>query len=305
MKSRLSFAQKKFTDKNAGALISMNMRKRSNRVLYWCMFALLIILSLICVLPPVWILISSFKNPKELLQIPPSLLPSEWNFQKFKDIWNNLEFGRYYINTLFIAAGSVVFSIACNGMSGYVLSCLRPKFSNVFANLILWTMLLPKTLSIVALFMNIVDFPIFGWNLTNSFWPMWFVSGANAFQILLYKDYFDGISKELIEAAQLDGCGRVSVFTKIILPLSKPIIAVDAIFTVTGVWGDFLLPYLTLSDRSMKTVMLAIYEMSTSTIYSIDQQLVGIVFSVIPPAIIFFVLQKYIMGGLTAGAVKE
>lgn len=305
MSKSMTHVRKTFSKKTEGALSSMNMLDRGNRVIYWCMFAMLVILALICVLPPVWIMISSFKTPKELLQIPPALLPSEWNLQKFKEIWNNLNFGKYYLNTIEIAVGSVVFSVVCNGLAGYVLSCLRPKFSGLFAGLILWTMLLPNTLSMVAQFMNICDFPIFGWNLTNTFWPMWFVRGANAFQILLYKDYFDGISKSLIEAAMLDGCSKLQVFGKIVLPLSKPIIAVDAIFTVTGVWGDFMLPYLTLSEKNLKTVMLAIYDMSTTTIYSIDEQLVGIVFSIIPPVLIFFFLQKYIMGGLTTGGVKE
>lgn len=305
MKQQSKALKGKFCMKETGALNSMDMRRRQNKVIYWCFFAILVIVALVCILPPLWVFISSFKSPKELTQIPPRLLPSSWNIEKFKNIWNNLEFGRYYLNTVIIAAGSVIFSIVCNGMAGYVISLLKPRIAALYATLILWTMLLPNSLSMVALFMNIVDFPIFGWNLTNTFFPMWFCCGANAFQILLYKDFFDSISVSLVEAARLDGCTRINVFSKIVLPLSKSIVAVDAIFTITGVWGDFLLPYLTLSDKKMKTVMLAIYDMSTGITYSIDQQLAGIVFAIIPPIIIFFFLQKYIMGGLTIGGVKE
>lgn len=294
-----------FLIKETGALSFMDMKYRKNKVIYWCIFAIMVIIALVCLLPPLWILMSSFKSTKELLQIPPQIFPSTWDLTKFKELWSRLEFGKYYVNTIIIAAGSVVFSIVCNGMAGYVLSCLKPKAASLYATLILWTMLLPNTLSIVALFKNIIDFPIFGWNLSNTYWPLWFVHGANAFQILLYKNYFDGISSTLIEAARLDGCNRIKIFTKIILPLSKSIVAVDAIFTVNAVWGDFLIPYLTLNDPDKKTVMIAIYDMAQGVNYSLDQQLVGIVFAILPPVIIFFFLQKYIMGGVNVGGVKE
>lgn len=296
---------KRFQEKESGVLNSMDMKNRKNKVIYWGIFVILFLVALVCILPPLWIMISSFKSTKELLQIPPKLFPEKWDFNKFKELWNSLEFGKYYINTIIIAIGSIVFSIVCNGLAGYVLACLKPKAASLYTTVILWTMLLPNTLSIVAIFRNIVDFPILGLNLTNTYWPMWFLCGANAFQILLYKNYFEDISGALVEAARLDGCNRIKIFTKIILPLSKSIVAVDAIFTLNGVWGDFLIPYITLSDRKKKTVMLAIYSMSGGTTYSIDQQLVGIVFAILPPIIIFFFLQKYIMGGVNIGGVKE
>lgn len=294
-----------FRTKEGGALTFMDMKNPKNKVLYWTLFALMVLIALICLLPPLWILISSFKSAKELLQVPPKLFPENWDLTKFKELWSHLKFGQYYRNTIIIAIGSVFFSVLCNGLAGYVLSCLKPAAASLYATLILWTMLLPSTLSTVAIFKNVIDFPIFGWNLSNTYWPLWFIHGANAFQILLYKNYFDDISKSLVEAARLDGCNRVKIFSKIILPLSKSIVAVDAIFTVNGVWGEFLMPYLTLNDPSKKTVMMAIYDMSGGTTYSLDQQMAGIVFAILPPVIIFFFLQKYIMGGINIGGVKE
>jgi multiple sugar transport system permease protein len=98
----------------------------------------------------------------------------------------------------------------------------------------------------------------------------------------------------------------MGVFGRIILPLSKPIIAVVSIFTVTSAWGDFLLPYLILTDRNKQTVMLQIYNLQTSSYSSpVDQLLVAIVFAIIPPIIIFFFFQRFIMGGATVGGVKE
>lgn len=294
-----------FQAKENGAMSFMDMKNPKNKIIYWGMFFIMVLIALICLLPPLWVLLSSFKSAKELLQIPPKLLPESWDLTKFVELWKRLDFGMYYKNTIIIAIGSVIFSIICNGLAGYVLSCLKPVAASLYATLILWTMLLPSNLSTVAIFKNVIDFPIFGWNLSNTYWPLWFSCGANAFQILLYKNFFDSISKSLVEAARLDGCNRVKIFSKIIFPLSKSIVAVDAIFTVNGVWGAFLMPYLVLTGKEKKTVMIAIYEMSSGTTYSLDQQLAGIVFAILPPIIIFFFLQKYIMGGVNLGGVKE
>lgn len=294
---------KKFTDKGTGALLSMDMRSAASKWIYWSIFALLMLLALICLLPPLWVFLSSMKSIKEITRIPPSILPERFDFGKFVDVWKLLHFEVYYLNTLVLAAGSVLFAVVFNGITGYVLSCLKPRGTALILSLVMWTMLLPNTLSMVPLFKNMISLPILGINLTNTYWPMWLVAGANAFNILLFKNFFDGIPISLVEAARLDGCGRISIFSRIILPLSLPIIAVVAIFTVNGTWSDFLLPYLVLNKRSMYTVMIQIY--NTSGTLALDQQLVSLVFAIIPPVVIFFIFQKYIMGGITVGGVKE
>lgn len=294
-----------FAKKEVGALSTMDMKKGRNKAVYWSIFLILFVLALVCVLPPLWVLISSFKTPKELLQIPATLLPGSFDFGKFGEVWEILDFGKYYVNTIILAAGCVVFSVIFNGIVGYVVSCLKPRGSALIITLIIWTMLLPNTLSMVPLFKNMIDFPVLGVNLTNTYWPMWLCAGANAFTILLFKDFFDGLPISLVEAARLDGCGRIRVFSKIILPLSKPIIAVVSIFAVNNAWGDFLLPYLVLSDPDKQTVMLQLYNTQSNLSFPLDQQLVSIVFAIFPPIIIFFIFQKHIVGGVSLGGVKE
>lgn len=294
-----------FTNKDVGALSAMEMKKGRNKLIYWGIFALLFLLALICILPPLWILISSFKTPQELMQIPPTLIPEIFDFSKFAEVWEVLDFGKYYLNTIILAGGCVVFSVVFNGITGYVVSCLKPRGSALIITLIIWTMLLPNTLSMVPLFKNMIDFPVLGINLTNTYWPMWLCAGANAFNILLFKNAFDSLPVSLVEAARLDGCGRIRVFTKIVLPLSKPIIAVVSIFTVNNAWGDFLLSYLILTDPDKRTVMLQLYDTQTNFSFPLDQQLVSIVFAIFPPILIFFFFQKYIMGGATLGGIKE
>ena len=295
----------RFNNKNDGVLSSMEMHRTGNKVIYWVIFAVLFMIGLICLLPPLWIFISSMKTTKELLQIPAVLFPSQVSFHKYAEVWKIVDYSKYYINTIMIAAGSVVFAVIFNGIAGYVLSSLKPRGTVAILTAILWTMLLPNTLSMVPLFKNMIDFPLFGFNLSNTFWPMLLCSGASAFNVLLFKDAFDNLPVSLVEAARLDGCSRIGVFRRIILPLSKPIISVVSIFTVNGAWGDFLLPYLILSDRNKQTVMIQIYNTQSSKTFPIDQQLISLVFAIIPPILIFFFFQRFIMGGATLGGVKE
>ena len=305
MHNKSGMKRNMFRNKDVGTLNSMDMLQRGNKVIYWVIFGILMAIALVCLLPPLWVLLSSFKSTRELMQIPPRLLPDSFNFGKFAEVWKTLKFEKYYLNTIILAAGSVVFSVVFDGITGYVVSCLKPRGSALIITLIIWTMLLPNTLSMVPLFKNMISFPVLGLNLTNTYWPMWLCAGANAFNILLFKNSFDSLPVSLVEAARLDGCGRVGVFGRIILPLSKPIIAVVAIFTVNSAWGDFLLPYLVLSDRNKQTVMLQLYNTQSSYSFPLDQQLVSIVFAIFPPIIIFFIFQKYIMGGATLGGIKE
>lgn len=281
----------------------MDLKAARNRVLYWVMFALLMILALICLLPLLWILLSSFKTPKEMLQIPPTLFPSTIDIHKLGYAWELLDFSRYYLNSLAVAAGAVVFTIVCNGLAGFVISRLRPAGSRVFFLLMLWTMMLPHTLNLVPLFKTMIKFPIFGFNLTNTYWPMWLVSGASAFNVILFKGFFDGIPSSLIDAARLDGCGNLQLFNRVVLPLSVPILAVMTIFTVNGAWGDFLLPYLILKTPQRYTVMVELFSAKGSSI-SMDIQMMMLIFVVIPPLIIFMLFQKYIMTGFTLSGIK-
>lgn len=295
---------KRFQNKDIGIINFMDLKKMKVKGLYWLIFGALIILALICLLPPLWIFISSLKSVKELYRIPATLFPDHFDLGKMVTVWKKLDYLKYYINTLKVVGGAVFVTVIVNGLAGFVLSRLKPAGSKIYFTIMLWTMLLPNTLSLVPLFKNMIKFPVFGFNLANTYWPMWLVCGASAFYVLIFKSFFDGIPMPLIEAARLDGCGHLRTFARIMLPLSKPIIGVVIIFTVNGVWSDFLLPYLMLTDKNKHTVMLAIYSVKNSGTMALDIQLMAVVFAIIPPVIIFCIFQKYILQGFTVSGIK-
>jgi multiple sugar transport system permease protein len=287
---------------NSGLISPLDLKYTRVKVLYWGLFLLLIVISLICLLPPIWVMLSSLKEAKEFYAIPPTVVPKSLHFSKLASTWKLLDFGRLYLNTFALTAGSVVFALLFNGMLGYFLSKLRPRGSSFVFALVLWTMLLPNTLGMVPVFKSIIDFPVLHLNLMNSFWPMWMMSGASAFNVIIFKGFFDNIPQSLIEAARIDGCNRLGIFWRIMIPLSKPVIMAITIFTVNGTWSDFFWPYMVLRDKGLWTVIVAIFNLKGTT--TLDVQFVALTFSIIPPAILFLLFQKYIIQGFTFSGIK-
>ncbi len=286
-----------------GILTNSDMKKTKYKILYAIMVFLMIIYCLISVLPVVWIMLSGFKDVKEMYAVPATLLPKKIDLSKLGRVWTELKFYKYYGNTFLMAIGSVISNIVISGLAGYVLSRLKPKGTKFMLAVIFWLMLLPGTMSTVPLYMEFKSMPLIGINLLETYWPIWLMSGANAFNIILFKNFFDGISSSLIEAAWIDGANNTRIFFKIIIPLSTPVFIVVAMFTFNGQIGNFFWPYLLISSKEKTVLGVQLYKMKSST-YTMDYQMLALLFSVIPQIVIFAIFQKQIMGGVNIGGVK-
>lgn len=288
-----------------GIISKFDMQNPSVKVLYGLIWFFLILAVLLCFVPPLWCMTSALKDSREFFSVPATIIPRSFHPEKLWETWEMLNFGQAYINTVIVLCGSLVMSLVCNGMMGYVLSRLRPRGYKLVLSLVLWTLMLPQSVSQVPLFKNFLSLPILGINITESYLPMWLLAGANAFYVLIFKSFFDGIPQSLIEAARLDGCTNLGIFFRVMLPLSKPVLMVIAIFTINASWSDFFWPYLVLGSRSeLYTVMVKIFYMAGSSGYSEDIQVVALIFTIIPPTILFLFFQRYIMSGFTLSGIK-
>ena len=301
--------QSKFSKKKdaqaTGIISKFDMQNPSVKVLYGVIWFFMILAVLICFLPPLWCMTSALKDSREFFSVPATLIPRSFHPEKLWETWEMLNFGQAYINTVIVLCGSLIMSLVCNGMMGYVLSRLRPRGYKLVLSLVLWTLMLPQSVSQVPLFKNFLSLPILGINITESYLPMWLLAGANAFYVLIFKSFFDSIPQSLIEAARLDGCTNLGIFFRVMLPLSKPVLMVIAIFTINASWSDFFWPYLVLGSRSeLYTVMVKIFYMAGSSGYSEDIQVVALIFTIIPPTILFLFFQRYIMSGFTLSGIK-
>lgn len=286
-----------------GILTNADMKEAKYKILYACMFLVMIVWCLISVVPVIYVMLSGFKDVKEMYTIPASFFPKKIDLSKLGRVWSEMKFYKYYGNTFIMALGSVVADVAISGLAGYVLSSLKPKGTRVMLAIIFWVMLLPPTMRTVPLYMEFKNMPVVGANLLDSFWPIWIMAGANAFNIILFKNSFDSISHSLVEAAWIDGCSNIKIFFKVILPLSVPTVLVVAMFTFNSQLGQFFWPYLLISNKEKTVIGVQLYKMKTST-YTLDYQMIALLFSVIPQMVIFAIFQKQIMGGVNIGGVK-
>ncbi len=297
---------KKAYAKTNGLLNGIELQSAKYRVIYGVMMALLILLSLACLIPILWVFLSGFKTPAEMNSIPPTLLPSEYSFEKVREIWNKINFFKYFKNTMLEIIGALIFDIVLNGFAGYVLSRLRPLGSALLETLVFGTMLLPSV-SMVPLYMTFVDMPIVHANLTGSFLPLWLQAGCNAFNIMLFRNFFNGIPMDYLEAARIDGCSSIGIFVKIILPLSKPILVVETIFCVINSWKNFMWPYLILGSTGKETISILLYTISSGTSgmnLTVPETMLVTMLSIIPPGIFYAVFSKQIMGGINMSGIK-
>lgn len=293
---------KRFETKTTGILNSLDLKSRKNRIIYYGMFLIVALVSMIVLLPCVWILLSCFKEPTEFYAVPPKFLPDRIDFGKIKEVWNLLSVPKYYLNSAILSVGMIGFTIAFCALGGYVLSRLKPKGAALVFSVVFWSMMIPETVRKVPLFMTFVDFPIIHANLTNTYLPMFLMAGANSYNVLLFRSFFNGIPMSYIEAARIDGCTDFGIFRKIILPLSKPILVVVSIFVFNGSWGSFFWPYLVLKNEDILPLAVKLYELKTTV--TIDKYLIMLLFSIVPPALIFSIFSKQIMGGLSMDGIK-
>lgn len=273
---------------------------KSGPTKFWAVviFLACIALAVVALFPVFWLICSSLKNLQEFISTT-QILPRSPDWAGWLKTWNDFGFTKYYINSGIAVAGGVVCAVFFNGILAYVLAILKPRGHKIVFALVMWCLLIPPTTSFVALFVNIKRI-----GLSRSFVPLWLAMGANAYWVVLFKNFFEGLPKDYIDAARLDGCGSLQIFTRIVLPLSKSILVVVAIFAVTAAWSDFLMPFLLLNGSPKETVMVKLYSFNTSIKTNQLDIIRAVLYSIIPPTVIFTVFQKQIMGGVMEGGIK-
>jgi len=252
--------------------------------------------------PLYWTARSAVSATPQLLRDPLALWPIPTQWHNLADAWELLEIDRYLLNTVVLVGGSWLTQLIVATTAGYALSALRPWFGRAFYAAILATLFVPGTVSMVALYLTVLDVPGLGVDLTRTPLAVWLPAGAHAFNILIAKQFFDAIPRELFEAAQVDGAGPLTVFRRIVLPLSKPLVAVISLLTIMTAWKDFLWPLIVVTDPTRQPLAVALPRLANSA----DQALLlaGMFIAVVPPLLIFVIFQRHIVRGIAFTGLK-
>ena len=281
-----------------GVIREYDMHSPSVRVGYGFILFLCALMVIVAIFPLVWVILAGFKNLKEFVSST-TIFPQSYSLEPFTTTWSQLGIAKNYLNSLISVTGSVVCALIFNGLLGYGIGILKPKGHGVVKKLVMLSLLMPTTISIVPLFMNIQKL-----GMGNSFLPLWLSYGANAMYVILFVQFFESLPASIIEASRIDGCNQLQIFFRIVLPLSKPICAVVAIFAVNAAWSDFLLPYLVLRSGEMQTVMVRLFVFSTEQTVNADAMMRSVVFAMVPPIILFFIFQKQLTENTVSVGIK-
>jgi raffinose/stachyose/melibiose transport system permease protein len=260
----------------------------------------LILVSLSCLFPLWWAFASSLKTQQTVFN-DLSLFPANPRWENYLYAWTKADFGLYFLNSLFYTVTVVLGVIAISSMAAYAFSRLEFPGRNFFFILLISTMMIPIPGSFIALYvllnkLGLVDTRL-GYILPQ-------INGGLALGIFLLKTFFDDLPKELEDSARIDGCGRFRVYWHIALPLARPAIAVLAIFNILAVWNEYILAMLVLSDRELMPLQRGLMVFQGAHITEYPLLMAGIVITVLPVLVVYLLLQKHIIKGITAGAVK-
>jgi len=289
-------------NKQNGLFNWMDLKSAKYKVLYWMMFAFLILMALICVIPVLWVSLSGFKTIEEIYSVPPALFPSTFDFSMIPGVWKKVNFESAFLWSAVIIIGCVVMDISLNGITGFVLSKIKPKGSAILDTVILWLMMMPS-MGIVTGYMNMIDFTPLHLNLIGTFWPMWLGAGINMFHIFLFRNMFNSLPHAYYEAAIIDGCSNLKAFFKIFIPLAKPTVMVVVITTVMGSWGNYMSPLLYLDGTDMKPVALKLFKMSSLGLMK-NEEFMILTIAILVPIALFAFFSRQIMGGADSSGVK-
>ena len=267
---------------------------------------ILIFICLLSLIPFLWLLSTALKGRSEnIFAYPPVFIPKDFTFDNFKEVLKLVPIIRYVINSFIVAASTVVLNVILSALAAYPLARMEFKGKKIAFFAILATIMVPfqtimLPIYIITLKLHLID----SYSITAGYLGMIMPFAVNAFGIFLLRQAFLTIPKEIEESAVIDGCNSFQIFFKLLLPMIKPSVALLAIFTFIGSWGEFLWPSIVLTNEKLFTLPVGINNLSSA--FSSDYRLVaaGSIVSIIPIVIFFLALQKYFISVSTEGAVK-
>ena len=262
-------------------------------------FAILLAVSIIVVIPYVWMLSNSFKTTIETLTDPMHIIPQEFTLDGYIKVLTKSPFFHWLGNSVFITCTNTLVILFTSTLVGYLFARFRFRGRDFLFAMLMFTMMVPAQVTMITTFIIIDDIGLY-----NSVWALIIPSFVNVFGIYLCKQYCEEIPRELIESARIDGAGDFAIYWRIVIPQIRPAIGALAIFTFMEYWNDYLNPLIYLSSTEKMTLPLALSYFSTQHSTDLSATMAASALIMIPAAIVFIIFQKQFIKGMSMTGMK-
>lgn len=280
-------------------MISKKGSKILNNILTYGAY---IIGSVFVLVPVLWMVSTSIKTEADTFAIPPQWIPDAITFASYKRMWVDYPFLYYFKNSILVTLIAVAISISISCLTGYGVTRFKFKGKESFLGFVLLTQMFPSIMLLVPYYKVLNTYGLINTSVGLS---LVYISFTVPFCSWMMVGYFKTIPLELDEAAIIDGCSRWQAFIKITLPVVMPGVSASAIYAFVTCWNEYMFANLLMADEKLKTVSVGIAELNGYYKIMWNDLMASSVVASIPLVIGFIFLQKYFIGGLTAGAVKQ
>lgn len=273
--------------------------KIKNVVLEIPVAVMLIILTLLVLVPVIWMVFSAFKPEKEIISWRPTFIPNSFTLENFTDVQDRIDILRYILNSVIYAGGTTALAVVVNCMAGYAYAFYDFKGKTGMFLMTLATMMVPFQVIMVPLFLVVYKMGMY-----DSYWGLIIPRVAVAGSIFMMRAAFTGIPKEMAEAARIDGLSEYGIFWKIMMPQVKPAVITLIILSVNGSWNDLLWPMIVTSSTEMRTLANGLALFIGQNTIEYGAAFAGALISLLPMFVLYMFGQKYFIEGMSSGGLK-
>jgi multiple sugar transport system permease protein len=263
-------------------------------------YIFLILIAIAIAFPFLWMVLASLRPESEIVQFPPTLLPSKITFTSFISVWNKIPFLTFFKNSVIFAFGVTFISLLFDSMAAYAFGRLSFPGRDKYFVIVLIALMIPVQVTIIPLFIMLSQ-----WGWLNTFAGLIIPRATNAFGIFMLRQFFIGLPKELDEAARIDGCSEFRLYWQVILPLAKPAIFSLALFHLMYNWNDLLWPLIITSTVEMRTLPAGLALFVGTKVVEYGVVTAGATLATAPLVIAFLFSQKYFIQGVAFTGIKE
>lgn len=266
-------------------------------------YIIMILVSLVFCFPVLYLIFTGFKTPQETVAFPPTLIPKKWTLSAYEEGLSSEIFSKYLLNSIFVSGMVVIGTVSSAALVGFGFARLRSRMKNFLFMLVLATMMIPSSVTLIPVYSI---YSKIGW--IDTYLPLIVpaFTGGGAFSIFLIKQFFEAIPNELVESSKIDGAGWFTIFWKMFLPNSKPVLLVVIIFAFVNSWNDFFAPLIFLINPEKFTVAIGLntFRNSYGAAMDIAPLMAMATLSVLPILLLFVFAQKYFVQGITTTGLK-